>query len=324
MRSTNRLALIHKNILCFLLAFILLLLFAAAGFFLGRQTQTSAEVDSITQLQETGPILSSLSASAEQKLCISAVPQSGAYVKFSLKELNGANGTMTYVDMSDVKILLSGTEASLEEAIRDQHISTPELISWASLDAQNGYCQESTETHNGLTQFLYHYSSFNLFTIYDVLDAPDGREHLIQSLRITPPDGSFTVGSTVFTDAEGNILDREDWGLTLEVQDAVPTGITLRFTQTGGQQIGQLKAIHYSLDSVTEETHLVSGVCEAEIKENGTSQCTLDWSDLCGELSMGEYLISVEVYDFFDESQVHPLMQDFHRSQYYGVHFEIP
>lgn len=267
---------------------------------------------------------SSLPEAYQQKLRISSTPQPGAYVSLPLKDLDETDGTMIYDALSDVKILLDGSEFPLEEAIRDCRVSIPELISWARLDARNGYCRESTQTHNGLTQFLYHYSSFNLLTIYDVLDTPDGRQHLIQSLRIAPPDSSFTVGSTVFTDAEGNILDREDWGLTLEVQDAAPTGITLRFTQTGGQQIGQLKAIHYSLDSVSEETHLVSGVCEAELAENDTSLCTLDWSDLCGELPTGEYYISIEVYDFFDESQVHPLMQDFHRSQYYGVSFEIP
>lgn len=324
MGNTNSLKFTHKNILWLLLDILLLLLFAAVGFFFGRHPIVASNESLEARAEETESIASFLSEASQQKLWISVTLQTDADIKFSLKDLGQSNGTMVYHDVSDVKILLNDVEVSLEEAIRDHRFSAPELISWARLDAQNGFCKESMETHNGLTQFLYHYSDFDLLTIYDVLDAPDGCQHLIQSIQIMPPYGKFTVGNTVFTDDEGNILDREDWGLMLQVQEATQAGITLQFTQTGGQQIGQLKTSAYSLGSASEEMHLASGENEVEIVENGTSLYTLDWSAICGELPSGKYSLAIEVRDFFDESQVHPLMQDFHRSQYYGVEFEIP
>ena len=130
--------------------------------------------------------------------------------------------------------------------------------------------------------------------------------------------------NTIFLDDDGNILDREDWGITLEVQDVTPTGMTLKFTQSGGQQLGQLQTRYYILTNIDENKVPASGENVMEIAENDDTLYTLDWSDTCGALPSGTYQISIEVRDVYDESQIHPLMRKFHNTQYYGLDFEIP
>lgn len=262
---------------------------------------------------------SDLAEETQQRLCIS-VTQSQA--EFSLEDFG--EGELIYDGVADVKILLDGAEMPLEEAIQSRAVSVPELVALARLDAENGLCQESSETANGLTEFLYHYSEFNLCTIYDILDAPDGRQHLIQQLSIQSPYSSCSVKNMIFLDDDGNILTREDWGITLEVQDVTPNGITLKCTQSGGQQVGQLQTRYYDLTSVDEQKSLTYGENVADIAENGDTLYTLDWSDACGALPSGAYQISIEFRDVYDESQVHPLIRKFHNSQYYGLTFEIP
>ena len=103
-----------------------------------------------------------------------------------------------------------------------------------------------------------------------------------------------------------------------------PTGITLKCTQSGGQQVGQLQTRYYDLTSVDEQKSLTYGENAVEIAENGDTLYTLDWSDACGALPSGTYQISIEFRDVYDESQIHPLIRKFHNSQYYGLDFEIP
>ena len=56
----------------------------------------------------------------------------------------------------------------------------------------------------------------------------------------------------------------------------------------------------------------------------GAAEIQLDWADIYGELPSGEYEIWLYIQDIFDESQVHPLMQDYHDMQIYPVEFSIP
>lgn len=303
------------------LGILLLVVAAVGGFLLGKNAHPAAEAPSPTVIraEEPTPTVSDLSEETQQRLCIS-VTQSQA--EFSLEDFG--KGELIYDGVADVKILLDGAEIPLEEAIQNRAVSVPELVAWARTDAENGLCQESSETANGLTEFLYHYSEFNLCTIYDILDAPDGRQHLIQRLSIQSPYNSCSVKNTVFLDDDGNILTREDWGITLEVQDVTPTGITLKCTQSGGQQVGQLQTRYYDLTSVDEQKSLTYGENAVEIAENGDTLYTLDWSDACGALPSGTYQISIEFRDVYDESQIHPLIRKFHNSQYYGLDFEIP
>ena len=265
---------------------------------------------------------SDTAAEPQRRLWLAVTKREKAYTEFSLEDMGG--GELIYEDVADVKILLDGEKIPLDEAIQNGMVSVPELVAWARTDAENGLCQESSETANGLTEFLYHYTGYNLSTIYDILDAPDGSQHLIQQLSIQSPFSSCSVKNTIFLDDDGNILDREDWGITLEVQDVTPTGMTLKFTQSGGQQLGQLQTRYYILTSIDENKVPASGENVMEIAENDDTLYTLDWSDTCGALPSGTYQISIEVRDVYDESQIHPLIRKFHNTQYYGLDFEIP
>lgn len=292
-----------------ILCILLLVLSAAGGFFLGRNVHPAAEA--VGQDEES-----------QRKLWIAVTQSEDAYTVISLDDLG--EGELVYEDVTDVNILLDGEKIPLEEAIRNRMVSVPELIGWARTDAQNGLCKEFSETDNGLTEFMYHYIGCNVSTFYDILDAPDGSQHLIQRLSIQSPFSSCSVKNMIFFDDVGNLLDREDWGITLEVEDVTPTGITLRFTQSGGQQVGRLQTRYYILSSAEIRQELPYGEYAMEITENGDTLYTLDWSETWGALPSGTYQISVEVRDVYDESQMHPLIRKFHNGQFYGLDFEIP
>ena len=285
-------------------------------------SETADEIATFVRGAKAQLTASDTAAEPQQRLRLAVTKSEEAYTEFSLADMGG--GELIYEDVADVKILLDGEKIPLEEAIQNGMVSVPELVAWARTDAENGLCQESSETANGLTEFLYHYTGYNLSTIYDVLDAPDGSQHLIQRLIIQSPSSSCSVKNTIFVGDDGNILDREDWGITLEVQDVTPTGMTLKFTQSGGQQVGQLQTRNYILTSIDENKVPASGENVMEIAENGDTLYTLDWSDTCGALPSGAYQISIEVRDVYDESQMHPLIRKFHNTQYYGLDFEIP
>lgn len=307
-----------------LLYFLLIVLFAAGGFFLGRNVQATGgeTAASVAQTEEPQPAASEAVEENGRQLCISVTQSPDARTEFSLEDLG--EGELIYEDVADVKILLDNVEMPLEEAIRSRMVSVPELVAWARMDAENGICRDSSETANGLTEFLYHYSEFNLCSIYDILDAPDGRQHLIQRVSIQSPYSSCSVKNTIFLDDDRNILTREDWGLTLEIQDVTPNGITLKCTQSGGQQVGQLQTAYYILTCVDNGKTMAFGKNVVNIAENDVSLYTLDWSEDCGALPSGTYQISIEFRDIYDKSQIHPLIRKFHNSQYDGLDFEIP
>ena len=60
------------------------------------------------------------------------------------------------------------------------------------------------------------------------------------------------------------------------------------------------------------------------LQRDGETLLTMDWTDVYGELPSGEYLVGIHVYDKFTESQVHPLMTDYHDWQVYDFVVEIP
>ena len=57
---------------------------------------------------------------------------------------------------------------------------------------------------------------------------------------------------------------------------------------------------------------------------DGTCQFSVDWSDTYGDLPSGTYRLYLWVYDIYDESQLHPLMDDFEDWQMLDVELIIP
>jgi len=276
---------------------------------------------------ETAPV-----EAAVPRLNISLVSDmSIGTTRFSKEELNGnfSHG-LDYRNVTDVTIALDGAVLALEEALKSGALTEEEIFAFARLDAKQGFCTEEFKSKNGLTHFTYRYPDYNLRLIHDVYETPDGQQHLICHMAIYPPSGVILGEYLDFYDEEtGERLDREDWGLTLEAAQVSGTGITIHCTQSGGQQIGVLHVFDFVL---TDTDRFVSGLngsaempgCDFDLQMDGTTEIQLDWADIYGELPSGEYEIWLYIQDFFDESQVYPLMRDYHDMQIYPVAFSIP
>lgn len=273
---------------------------------------------------ETAPSLT-----LERRLRISAtVDEELGFTTISADKLPGnLSEALSYLDLKDVAIEIEGTHYPLEYALQEGLYSVEEIFADARLDARNQLCTEKFETNNGLTRFAYCYPEYYLYLVYDVFVSPDGESHLISSLTLTKPSSNI---STIYIDDETGIpLGREDWGLTFEVLDTCSTGMTLSCHQSGGQQIGQLSAQWYYLNTTDETTaaqlQSVSVTdCDAPITMDAETVLTLDWSESYGMLPSGEYTLWVMVYDKFNPEQVHPLMQDYFTNQGYPIEFSIP
>ena len=262
--------------------------------------------------------------SLRQRLLISAVVDVDAdFITIPEEQLGGNfDADITYTDLSEVTIDIDVKTVKLEDAIRDGTISVEEIFAYARLDARSGFCKETFESHNGLSKFIYRYHNFDLHLTYDVFETPDGQQHLISDLSVCR--AGKKISTLYFDDETGMYLGREDWGITTEVTEVSPTGITFEITQAGGQQIGTLKTYTFLLDSETEQKSILQDVLEVDITMGGTTTVTWNWEESCGALPPGTYRLNFEVMDIFDKSQVHPLMQDFQNRQYYGFTFIIP
>lgn len=234
---------------------------------------------------------------------------------------------ISYDLVENVTVEVQGERMSLEEAVSGGKITVDEILADVRRDAAAGICQESTQTVNGLTRFEYAYPEMELWSIFDVLETPDGTQPLIRSFTVRAP-GHPDILSTHFFDMSTPYhyeIDREDWGLEFRVLSATPEGITLEITQEAGQQFGQLNVTNYLL--------YASGwqVCGSEdlapgwdVKMGGASQLTIDWAQTIGQLESGDYCLRLHIEDNYDPSDVHPLARNFWDWQSYYIEFQIP
>ncbi len=107
----------------------------------------------------------------------------------------------------------------------------------------------------------------------------------------------------------------DDWGITLSVTDVTPTGLTVVFTQSGGNHTGELMTgSYYRLENKDKElAYIVEGdvawTSEAYmIQKDGETEMQANWQWLYGTLEPGAYRIYKEVMDFrgpgdFDEKE---------------------
>ena len=267
----------------------------------------------------------------EQQLKLSVTADASAGVTVIPPEKTGGNfeRDIRYEDVTDVRIEIDGERMKLEDALAGGMLSEEEIFCFARLDAKNGFCQEKYESRNGLTHFTYHYPEFDLRILYDVYETPDGQQHLISDLAIYRPGTTNGAYVDFYDDETGHRLDREDWGIELELMEVSATGMTICCKQSGGQQIGELEVEGYHLadadgfiETLDASAHIPNlGVM---LQMDGETLLTMDWTDVYGELPSGEYLVGIHVYDKFAESQVHPLMTDYHDWQVYDFVVEIP
>ena len=245
---------------------------------------------------------------------------------FSPEEIgNNFNQGMSYCGVTDVSISLNSGDERLEDALKNGDITEEEIFFRARRDARDGRCQETFETQHGVTFYNYHYPDYDLWLVYDVFNSPNGKAYPVSQLIVfrTTPDYHLHP-SCAFTDPEtGAFVNREDWGLTFELSDITSQSATVTFTQSGGQQIGQLEVRCYTLHPDTKGI-INPPKFETEIAMDGTCQFSVDWSETYGDLPSGTYRLYLWVYDIYDESQLHPLMDDFQDWQVLDVELIIP
>ena len=79
-----------------------------------------------------------------------------------------------YWSVKDVTVQLDGTRVPLEDALCEGLVTVDDVIASAREDAAGGRCKESSQSKNGLAVFRYHYPAFNLQSLYDIYETPDG------------------------------------------------------------------------------------------------------------------------------------------------------
>ena len=292
------------------------------GFAIGRNVVRAAApdaADDLDNLAHTGDDVLALD------ITVTKVADTDTQV-FTPEEIgNNFSHRMGYGGVKDVYIYLNGANERLEDALKNGDITEEEIFFRARQDAREGHCQETFETIHGVSFYTYHYPNYDLRLTYDVFKSPNGKSYPVSQMFLyhtVDKNSPFTSPSGLFFDPEtGLFLNEEDWGLTFELSDVTSHGVTVTCTQSGGQQIGQLK-----VDGcyISPEIDADDPDCEVELAMDGTCQFTIDWSESYGELPSGTYILSLWVYDIYDESQLNPLMDKFQDWQLHDIKFTIP
>lgn len=251
---------------------------------------------------------------------------------------------VSYLDVSNVTIDIDGTPMKLEEALLGGHITPDEMIACARKDASMGFCREVAKSKNGLTEFTYRYGEFTILHVYDLYECPDGRRQLLTDFLIYDARSEPHFHPT---DPEtGERIDYEDWGLSFEISEVDASGITVSFSQSGGQQMGKLNVGLHNLyrkdpntlafeqvEPLTEEGEpiLFMGLGDKSwepdpnrfLTMGGTKELSYNFTRLYGELPAGDYRIDLQIVDCYNEEVVHPLMRNYRDDQWYSIEFTI-
>lgn len=253
-------------------------------------------------------------------------------VDFTADQLGGCfTEGLTFHSFSGAFIMLDGKSVKLNEALQSGAITDADILYFARMDAKNNLCQQITESIHGLTNFTFVYPEYRLTIIYDILEAPSGIQHLISAMSIHPADAEYSPEYVFFDNENGTRYDAEFWGLSFSKENISSSGLDLKCFQRDGQQIGQLVITHYDLTNEEVTVPRINGpenesakLTEGIITMNGTTELSIDWTEDYGELPSGSYKLNLWVWDQFDPSAVHPLMEDFHDIWCYEIPFNIP
>lgn len=261
---------------------------------------------------------------AERALRISVINiYDGSGSKILLND--NSYGSVNLRNLADITIEIDGSAMALEEALQGGFITVDSMISLARQDAAAGVCNEVAKSENGLTQFDYHYSDFSIHYVYDIYETPDGKQHLIKDCSLYGGAGKPTF---LYSWDENGAIDYENWGLTLTIVHQNTEGLTLRCTQSGGQQLGQLKVGISWLEAKNGDPNapsvntLVEGavpVPSIDLTMDGETELRCDLAETYGSLPAGEYTLVVQIEDQYDPESVTPMVRKFHDTQYYSV-----
>ena len=293
--------------------------------------------------ESTGPVAEATipEEPTERYLRISVTPHKDAGITTIPLE-QGNYMDVSYLGVDNVTIDIDGTSMKLEDALLDGDISTDELIAYARQDANLGLCREAAKSKNGLTEFTYYYGEFNLHYVYDLYETPDGRQHLITDFLIY---GAWCEPHFLYSyDETGEPIDYEDWGLSFEISKLDSSGITIECFQSGGQQMGELNVgvpilsrkdpntlALEQVQPLTEEGEFVpfTGIKswnpdpDGFLTMGGIKELTFNFARLYGELPAGDYVISLQIVDWYNEEEVPPLVRNYHDQQWYDIEFTI-
>ena len=315
-----------RHMYAIILVMLVLLLGICAAFTVKSGDSVSPAEQALIPAEVTATAPEKLTVSGNQSLRMEAEAEDGAEHTAIFPAGSGSDcrTELHYVDVCDVRVEVDGTVYYLEDAMREERISLEQIYAYSRIDARLGYCETFTKVRNGLTFLVFRYPEYELRFTYDYDSLPDGEHRLVNELYISKNRYDVNSGD--------NRVVQEDWGVTFEVREVNSSSITLRCTQSGGQQLGELVVDLFFIDSVREKASLprLDGDTDIDsyqprtiISRDTVSEITLDWTDIYGELSPGDYLLSLRVTDAYDPADTHPVMSKFESRQSYTIPFAV-
>ena len=272
-----------------------------------------------------------------QKLQLTVEPTGEVgFTRVPAEQLGKENMDLAYARLSGVNITLGGKTEPLADAIGSGKITGAEIFAYARMDAENGFCEESYSSDDGLTHFVYAYPDCALEIAYDVLESPDGRQTLINEITIWDTAEHISSSDHFYVDESsrwGYFLDREDWGLEFTVKAVTPESLTVTYTQKQSQELGELTCEGYMMFVETEdENTLDEFVTQAvwrepeeaiAINSDGSGEITFDWSETAGKLDSGTYYVRIGIRDNYDPEKVPANVTKRYSKQSYCVEFTV-
>lgn len=294
------------SIISLILAAVLLL---GIGFAIGRNDEKKTVL--VAPTESTAP-----------RLIISAVHADSEYTSEKIQQTNDGTSDLDFccIGLTDVTIDLGGNVMDLGNALREGKTSLSEISFLAQSDSQSGFCTEGWKSKNGLAEFRYSYPDFDLWIVDDIYETPDGLQHLIRGITLCQPGSDVAFLH--------NELDQEDWGIEFYVAEASQTEITLNYTQSGGQVLGQLMTYGYAISRLNpmEGIALLDNAPLQEqktISMNGQGTLCLDIETYFGALPAGQYGMYLYLQDAYNEEDVPPLTRNYHDVQCYWIEFTV-
>ena len=294
------------SIISLTLAAVLLL---GIGFAIGRNDEKKTVL--VAPTESTAP-----------RLIISAVHADSEYTSEKIQQTNDGTSDLDFccIGLTDVTIDLGGNVMDLGNALREGKTSLSEISFLAQSDSQSGFCTEGWKSKNGLAEFRYSYPDFDLWIVDDIYETPDGLHHLIRGITLCQPGSDVAFLH--------NELDQEDWGIEFSVAEASQTEITLNYTQSGGQVLGQLMTYGYAISRLNpmEGIALLDNAPLQEqmpISMDAKGSLTLDIETYFGTLPAGQYGMYLYLQDTYSEEDIPPLTRNFHDTQCYWIDFDI-
>lgn len=193
-----------------------------------------------------------------------------------------------------------------------------EMTLTTAVASSMGYVRDFKDNGGGVKpHYLTFYSTFGGFNsslgsknVFTLELAPDDTE-----VYFNRADGGYEL--VLVKDKEtGHWITlgeqfKENWGVTLTAENATPTGLLLKCTQSGGNPTGDLQTgSWFMLENWTEEhgwkevdylpmEYDLAWTMEAWIiPMNDTCEWEVNWEWLYGQLPEGKYRIAKEIMDF--------------------------